>query len=221
MQSSLTSDPGLTRVRRALTDPYALAAAVFVAVAALALHWPVLIAAVTAISVPAVRLGAEFLIPRGTRLEQADSLAAKQRQVQIALANAEAVVHGGAPAEVARRVADISRVIQDIVERQTRLDGASPQLFSVLRTATDYLPTAIDAYMRLPQAYATTRRVAGGRTALEVLIGQLDLLEKEMVDVADAVTRNDLDRLLAHERFLTERFGRSALSLPDPTSLRP
>jgi len=47
-----------------------------------------------------------------------------------------------------------------------------------------------------------------------VLIEQLVLLEKEMVDVADAVTQNDINRLLAHERFLSERFGRSALTLP-------
>ena len=95
------------------------------------------------------------------------------------------------------------------------LAAHSPELFVVLRTATDYLPNALQAYLRLPAGYATSRRLAGGKTALEILLEQLGLLEREMVDVADAVTKNDLDRLLAHGRFLGDRFSRSELEFPE------
>jgi hypothetical protein len=214
LQSSLISDPTRARVWRALSDPYALAIAVLTAVAAVAFHWAIPVALVAALAVIAVRVVTEFVIPRGAKLEFADSAAAKEREVRAALTSAEAAARGRAPAEVQSRVAAISAVVLGIMERQAALGSASPQLFAVLRTATDYMPTALDAYMKLTPSYATTRRQADGRTALEILVGQLDLLEKEMVEVADAVNRNDMDRLLAHERFLTERFGRSALKLP-------
>lgn len=218
MQSSLISDPTRSRVRRALTDPYGLGIAVLMGVAATALGWPVPVALVAAVAVLAVRVAAEFVIPRGTRLELADSVADREREVRAALAGAESAIRGRAPEEIQGKVATIGRLVVEIMARQSALGGASPQLFSVLRTATDYLPTALDAYMKIPASYATTRRQADGRTALEILMGQLNLLEKEMVGVADAVNRHDLDRLLAHERFLTQRFGRSALGLPDPGS---
>jgi hypothetical protein len=214
LQSSLTSDPAVSRLIRALTDVYSLAVAIVAGIAAAVFQWPWPLAGLVFVLVMAVRVGAEYLVPRGARLELADTLSARSLQIRSALTGVESLARRGAPVEVADRVAAISLVIQEITDRQTTLAGSSPQLFAVLRTATDYLPTAIEAYLRLPQGYARSRPLADGRTALEVLLGQLNLLEKEMVDVADAVTQNDINRLLAHERFLTERFGRSALTLP-------
>jgi hypothetical protein len=214
LQSSLTSDPAVSRLLRALTDAYSVAVAVLAGIAVAIFQWPWPLAVLVFVLVMGVRVGAEYLVPRGARLELSDTLTARTLLIRSALTNVESLSKRGAPIEVADRVAAISLVIQEITDRQTTLAGSSPQLFAVLRTATDYLPTAIEAYLRLPQGYARTRPLADGRTALEVLLGQLNLLEKEMVDVADAVTQNDINRLLAHERFLTERFGRSALTLP-------
>jgi hypothetical protein len=199
---------------RALTDMYSLAIAVVVGVAAAILQWQWPVVVLVFVLVVVVRVGAEYLVPRGARLELADTVSARNLQIRSALAGVESLAKRSAPVEVADRVAAIGLVIREVADRQTTLTGSSPQLFAVLRTATDYLPTAVEAYLRLPQGYARTRPLADGRTALEVLLGQLNLLEKEMVDVADAVTQNDIDRLLTHERFLTERFGRSALALP-------
>lgn len=198
-----------------MADPYAVGIAVLAAVATGAIQRSVAAGVLAGLAVTAVRVAAEFVVPRGARLEIANAVADRERTVRAALASAEAMVRGRAPAAVETRVSAISGVVGDIMRRQSALGGASPQLFAVLRTATDYMPSALEAYMKLPQSYATTRRQADGRTALEILTSQLDLLQREMIDVADAVNKNDLDRLLAHERFLTQRFGRSALSLPE------
>lgn len=213
MQSSPTSDSS-ARLARSLTDGYAWAIAIVAGVAAALFGWSFVTVLFMVALVLAARVAAEFVVPRGAQLELADSAAARQAQIRAALENVGRLAQSGAPPEVSRRVRGISAIILEITDRPTSLAASSPQLFSVLRTATDYLPSAIDAYMRLPQGYAATRRLADGRTALEVLTTQLDLLEKEMVDVADAVTHNDLQRLLAHGRFLEEKFGRSALTLP-------
>src|SRR4029077_4833302 len=107
------------------------------------------------------------------------------RAVRDSLARLQVEVKGRVPAEVEERVVSIARSVTDILERENGLRVGSRQLFTLLRTATDYLPTALDAYLRLPAAYATTRRLQGGQTAAEILVAQLDLLAAEMVAVAD------------------------------------
>jgi hypothetical protein len=126
-------------------------------------------------------------------------------------------VHGKLPREVQARVDSIVETIDGILPRSGQLAPGSPELFILDRTATDYLPTALENYLNLPRVYATVHPLEGGKTARQLLDGQLDLLSEQMDEVADAVAKNDADRLVAHGRFLEERFGRSDLSLPSPT----
>jgi hypothetical protein len=91
-----------------------------------------------------------------------------------------------------------------------------------MATATDYLPEAIGGYLRLPRQWADSRPVDRGKTSLMILIDQLDLLAATMDKVFDAVCRADAAALVAHGRFLAEKFGHAstsgALSLgPDVT----
>jgi len=125
-------------------------------------------------------------------------------------------VNGRVPAYVLAKVQSIQQVILGILPRSGALPPGSPELFVVQRTATDYLPTALESYLNLPRAYATLHQVQDGKTPRQVLLDQLTLLESKMGEVADDVHRNDTDRLLANGRFLEERFGRSALSLEGP-----
>ncbi len=90
----------------------------------------------------------------------------------------------------------------------------SPDLFVVGRTATDYLPSALQVYLNLPRAYATLHKMPNGKTADQVLDDQLTLLASKMDEVADAVHKKDSDALLANGRFLQEKFGASPLALP-------
>jgi hypothetical protein len=133
--------------------------------------------------------------------------------VRKALDHEVHVVSGRVPAEVFARVQNIQQIILGILPRSGALPPGSPELFVVERTATDYLPTALESYLNLPRAYATLHPVQDGKTAKQVLLDQLALLESKMGEVADDVHRNDTDRLLANGRFLEERFGRSVLSL--------
>ena len=165
------------------------------------------------LAVVAMRAVSEYVVPRDRKLEVEDSFAAQEEVVRRSLADTLTGIHGRVPAEVEQSVASIRQNVVDILSREARLAAHSPELFVVLRTATDYLPTALQTYLRLPAGYATSRRQADGKTAQEILLEQLRLLDREMVDVADAVTKHDLDRLRAHGRFLAGRFGHSELDL--------
>jgi hypothetical protein len=147
-----------------------------------------------------------------------------------ALDRVEAMVMGGAvPAPVASRVSRVSRTVRDTIPRLPNLGAGSLQAYNVMATATDYLPEAIGGYLRLPRQFADSRPVDRGKTSLMILIDQLDLLAATMDKVFDAVCRADADALVAHGRFLAEKFGNAstggALALgpnvtiaPDPTT---
>jgi len=116
------------------------------------------------------------------------------------------VANGAVPAVVASRVGRVVRVVRETIPRLGNL-GGSAQAYSVMATATDYLPEAIGGYLRLPRQWADTRPVDRGKTSLMILIDQLDLLAATMDKVFDAVNRADAAALIAHGRFLQEKFG--------------
>ncbi len=128
-----------------------------------------------------------------------DLLAALVRVEQL-------VADGAVPAVVASRVNRVVRIVRETIPRLGNL-GGSAQAYSVMATATDYLPEAIGGYLRLPRQWADSRPVDRGKTSLMILIDQLDLLGSTMDKVFDAVNRADAAALIAHGRFLQEKFG--------------
>src|SRR5437764_15083637 len=112
---------------------------------------------------------------------------------------------GRVPPDIILRVQRIELSIR--AQILPRLDGLPPgslELYLVERTARGYLPTAVDQYQRL----AAASQPHGSEAARATLIDQLNLLEAEMRRIADGLHRTDMDRMLAHRRFLSERFGR-------------
>ena len=120
------------------------------------------------------------------------------------------VARGVVPAPVASRVSRVSRTVRDTIPRLSNLGAGSQQAYNVMATATDYLPEAIDGYLRLPRQWADSRPVDRGKTSLMILIDQLDLLAATMDKVFDAVCRADAAALVAHGRFLAEKFGHAS-----------
>ena len=174
------------------------------------------------------------LFGRGQRVEHDDAFVVPavptSADLLASLDRVESMVAAGAvPAPVASRVRRVDQVVRDTIPRLPSLGAGSPQAYSVMATATDYLPEAVGGYLRLPRQFADNRPVDNGKSSLMVLIDQLDLLAATMDKVFDAVCRADAAALVAHGRFLAEKFGTAstggALSLgqdatiaPDPTT---
>ncbi|WP_020013222.1 hypothetical protein [Promicromonospora sukumoe] len=121
---------------------------------------------------------------------------------------------GKAPAAVTARVQRVVETVHEMVPRLDRLGPGSQQAHTVVATATSYLPEAVDAYLRLPRDFADRRVVDRGKTSLLILCDQLDLLGATLDKISDAVSRADAVALVAHGRFLEEKFGTSGLTLP-------
>ncbi|MFD2796670.1 hypothetical protein ACFS27_24125 [Promicromonospora vindobonensis] len=130
---------------------------------------------------------------------------------------------GKAPAAVTARVQRVAETVHEMAPRLDRLGAGSQQAHTVVATATSYLPEAVDAYLRLPRDFADRRVVDRGKTSLMILCDQLDLLGATIDKISDAVSRADAVALVAHGRFLEEKFGTSGLTLPGagPGALAP
>jgi len=136
-------------------------------------------------------------------------------QVKSALAHNQRLAQGRLPAPVMAKLLKIQQEISDLIPFTAQFPTGSQDLYVIQRTATDYLPATLQAYLALPPQYAATKVVQAGKTALQVLSDQLDLLGSKMDEITDAVHKQDSDRLLANGRFLEERFGnKSDLALP-------
>lgn len=130
-----------------------------------------------------------------------------------AMGEQERRLRGRVPDEVLAAVGRIHGQIREVLERRHALPPGSPDAYVVERTTLDYLPTALESYLSLPRGYANRVAVSRGRTARQVLLDQLALLEAKLGEVLEAVARGDTDRLLAHGRFLEDRFAVSELDV--------
>jgi hypothetical protein len=130
-----------------------------------------------------------------------------QNDVRRSLDGTRQRIMARVPARIDAKVITISRTIKEILPRADALGPGSPGKYVLYMCATDYLPTALQAYLDLPRQYADAHVVADGKTSLDLLVDQLDLLEKEVNEIAVNVNRADTDKLLANGRFLEEKFG--------------
>ena len=131
-----------------------------------------------------------------------------EADIVAALDRVEQMVVDQVPAPVRSRVTKVTRTVRETMPRLRNLGLGSSEAYSVMATATDYLPEAVSGYTRLPRQWADSRPIENGKTSLMLLIDQLDLLGSTMDKIFDAVVRVDADALIAHGRFLQEKFGR-------------
>lgn len=134
------------------------------------------------------------------------------KEVHKALQQEIADVSGRVPAEVILRMRRIEFITaSQVLPRLDCLPAGSLDLYLVERTARDYLPRAVNNYLLVPAGYVSSR-VPEEPMPLQVLIEELDLMEGQMRRIAAVVQRADMDRLLAHRRFLSERFSAADVS---------
>lgn len=124
-------------------------------------------------------------------------------------------IRGKVPLLVQARVRRVGLVVEEMAPRLDRLGTGTQQAHTVVATATSYLPEAVDAYLRLPRDFADHRAVSRGKTALMLVVDQLDLLARSLQQISDAVSRQDAQALIVHGAFLAEKFAQSSLDNPE------
>ena len=99
------------------------------------------------------------------------SPAPTSQDIEAALVKAERMaIEGHAPTPVLARVLRIITVVRAIVPRLGNLGLDSQDAYTVVATATDYLPESVAGYLALPRDWADTRPVANGKSSLLLLV---------------------------------------------------
>lgn len=114
---------------------------------------------------------------------------------------------GRLPVDVQIKAEQIRRKAEALLQYAEYFPTGSQDLYVVQRTTIEYLPNTLNAYLALPPGYANAAVSADGKTALQALWEQLNLLEVKLDDIASNLHKQNLNRLMANGRFLEERFG--------------
>jgi hypothetical protein len=182
----------------------------------------IVLAAVAALGLLAVlgaAIGLVYLIdlPVGTfrRLPKA-AAGLDVRAIARALDESVQMTSGRLPSDIQVRVTEIRREVIELLPRTAAFPLGSEDLYVIERTATDYLPATLRAYLALPEDSTTTELPHVGKTPLQLLREQVQLLDDRLDEITEAVRTQDADQLVANGRFLEERFGQRAggLALP-------
>ena len=165
-----------------------------------------------AIAVPLYAVGA--LVARNRRAAGSLVIAGVDgKNVREELDDVERSVRGKVDSSVEQRVHRIANTISETLPRADALGPGSVQAHTLVQTATDYLPEALGTYLKLPRSYAEHQTVSDGKTPLQLLCEQLDLLAAKMDEVFTAVCQSDVDALVSHGRFLQDKFAAGSLDL--------
>lgn len=109
------------------------------------------------------------------------------------------------PAMVAR-LQSIRHSIMEVLPRLSDARGFDDNLYTVRETIARYLPETLANYIALPPMFRLTHVLKDGKTARDLLMDQLAVLDDKMKEVVANVARGDANALLANGQFLEDKF---------------
>jgi hypothetical protein len=104
------------------------------------------------------------------------------------------------------RLDSIRHSIGEVLPRLAETRGFDDNLYTVRETISRYLPETLANYIALPPMFRVSRVLKDGKTARELLLDQLAVLDDQMKEVVGNVARGDADALLANGQFLEAKF---------------
>lgn len=109
--------------------------------------------------------------------------------------------------QILEKVVSIKDSIISLLPHLDKMDSTDRNLHVIKQTVTDYLPDMLQTYLALPTAFARFHRVQGDKTSRDVLLEQLDILDREMQQIMIDLATRDTEALIAHGKFLKDKFA--------------
>ncbi len=136
-------------------------------------------------------------------------------EIRDGLENLVNSIRNKVPGDILTRVESIKDSILEILPNIVDLSSSDYSIYTIRQTALDYLPETLENYLKLPPAFRSLHPVQDGKTAKQLLLEQLNLLDQEMKEIVEDFYRNDTQRLMAHGRFLEQKFSQTDLWFGD------
>jgi hypothetical protein len=143
-----------------------------------------------------------LIAPRGRRIEtDVDASMTLVEVIDAVLTRAS----GRLPAEAVQKLTAIRDKVQELLPRWN--DPAFPPIarIDLVAAIRRDLTSTIANYTALPASFAALHALRDGRTAKQLLIEQLDILESEVGSIAKDVFVEDAYKLAAHGEYLRSK----------------
>ncbi len=108
---------------------------------------------------------------------------------------------------VLTKVVSIKDNVVMLLPHLEEMNRGQYDLHVVKQTVTEYLPEMLTTYLELPPAFARIHKIRNGKTPQQILIEQLDILDKQMEQIVIDVNSKDAEALIAHGHFLKNKFA--------------
>jgi hypothetical protein len=105
------------------------------------------------------------------------------------------------------KVVNIKDNVLMLLPRLEEMNAGDYDLHVVKQTVVDYLPQMLTTYLELPPAFARMHKMRNGKTAQEVLIEQLSILDDEINQIVISANSKDAEALIAQGEFLKSKFA--------------
>lgn len=103
-------------------------------------------------------------------------------------------------------LASIKTCVGELVPRLETSPSNTQELKILERLVRRYLPFTLENYLRLPHSYAINEPLNEGKTANELLIAQLALLNEHLQKMLSDTVAEDARAIVENGRFLEEKF---------------
>lgn len=110
------------------------------------------------------------------------------------------------PSEAVQLLAAIRAKVQDLVPRLDEPGFPQVARIELGNAIRRDLPGTVGNYLSLPSGFANLHPVRDGKTAKQLLIEQLTLLDNELNAIANDVFGQDADKLAVHGEYLKQKF---------------
>jgi hypothetical protein len=113
------------------------------------------------------------------------------------------------PTKPQQVLADILKTVDALMPRLKEMEAqglveASSRAM-LKQTVTQLLPDAANTYLRLPREYANQVAIDGKKTAQDLLLDQLHMLQEHVHELEANLLSSDVNKLLANGRFLQDK----------------
>jgi hypothetical protein len=108
----------------------------------------------------------------------------------------------------------IQTTLADLLPRLRELEVSGAlsveSAFTVEETLRRYLPEMLTSYLKLPSSFAKTQPLKGDRTAEQILVDQLQMLDESLKQIARESFAGDVEALVNSGRFLERKLRAKA-----------
>jgi len=109
--------------------------------------------------------------------------------------------------DILNLVLSIKDSIFDILQDFERMNAVfDHNFFTIKQTVFKYLPSLIENYLKLPWSFRRVHVIKDGKTAHQILIEQLKLMDSKIKQIVVSIHENNTQELINNSKFLEDKF---------------